>query len=113
MPGGKGELAGDEQGAAAMINRAAQLAEVREDLISWKAVVRTPCRPRETRTRRRNRIKAEMLEHAGAANVPWIRQEEAAALVQLAEACSLFSRRSAHRDFPLLFATTMRPTIVD
>ena len=67
-----------------------QIAQMREDLGARRRVVGTAPRPGEARARARECLEAETLQIQGAADVPGVRDREAAAFVELAECAALF-----------------------
>src|SRR4051794_2777220 len=66
------------------------------DIVHGDAVIGAPDRPRKTRAGRSDGLEAEQLERPRAADIPWVRQHEAAALVQLLERGAFFRGRYRH-----------------
>jgi hypothetical protein len=75
---------------------------VREDFAARQHVVGTANRPRETRAGRSESHEAQVLQHPCAADVPWVWEDEAPTLMQLAELIALLSQQLAHECPPCL-----------
>ena len=89
-----------EIGVDGQIDRAAQHGEMLQHLLERDAVVGLSDRPRKTGAGRGDRLEAEMLQRPGTADIPRVRQHEAAGLVHLAEDSALVRCGHRHDSFP-------------